>query len=143
MRLAILFLLIFPSYVLAGDFIVIANRHGPLVETGMAGVRDIYLGGKRFANDTRLLPVNFTEGAMKDHFLEAVVDMSSKEYKLHWVKLVFQEGLSLPRSMGSATDILEFVAKEKGAVAYVPASWSELVRAGPSGGLEGVVIIGP
>jgi hypothetical protein len=120
------FFLLFPSHAYAQDFIVIVNKGGPLAEADMGLVRGIYLGEKRFSTDTKLRPVklrpvNFTEGPLKDSFLKEVIGMSSKEYKHHWIKKVFQEGLSFPVTMGSPIGIIEFVGKEKGAVAYLPA----------------------
>jgi hypothetical protein len=159
MRFFLFFLfLLFPSHAYAQDFIVIANKGGPLVEADMGLVREVYLGEKRFATDTKLrpvkfLPVNFTEGSLKDSFLKAVIGMSSKEYKHHWIKKVFQEGLSFPVTMGSPIGIIEFVGKEKGAVAYLPAGWADTigqrdVRSETGGflaprGIEEVKIIGP
>jgi hypothetical protein len=144
----IFFFFLMQSYAYAQDFIVIVNRDGPLAEADMRLVREVYLGEKRFASDItlrpiKLLPINFTEGALKDAFLKTVVGMSSREYKHHWIKKVFQEGISIPVSMGSPIDIVEFVIKEKGAVAYLPPQWAETIRAGIPKDIESIRIISP
>lgn len=110
--------------------IVIVNKDGPLAEADMEEVRDIYLGEKMFAKGKKVLPVNFTEGPLKDLFLKLVVGLNSKEYKHHWIKKVFQEGRTIPATMGSPHDIIEFVSKEKGAVAYLSAEWVDIIRFG-------------
>lgn len=128
----LLFLFLFQSNAHAGDFIVIVNKDGPLVGADMELVREVYLGEKKFANSTRILTVNFTEGPIKDAFIKTVVGMSPKEYKHHSLKKVFQGELSI-LVMGSPVDIIEFVAREKGAVAYLPALWTETILFGTSG----------
>jgi hypothetical protein len=142
----ILFFLILQPFAYAAEkegLIVIVNEEGPLAEVSMEEVRHVYLGEKRFVEGTRLLPVNFTEGPLKDLFLKKVVGMSSKEYKHHWIKKVFQEGLTIPTTMGSPIDIIEFVSMEKGAVAYLPAEWAEAILSGIADVTDKIKIIGP
>lgn len=142
----ILFFLFLQSYAYGAEkegLIVIVNEKGPLTEASMEEVRDVYLGEKRFVEGTRLLPVNFTEGPLKDIFLKKIVGMSSKEYKHHWIRKVFQEGLTIPTTMGSPIAIIEFVVKEKGAVAYLPASWAEAILSGIADVTDKIKIIEP
>lgn len=120
MRFIILLFLLFQSPAYAEDFVVIVNPNGPLLEASREVIRDIYLGERRFADDTGLKPVNSTEGELKDNFLKRVVGMSSKEYRLHWVKKVFGEGLTIPPSFATASGIVELVKKEEGAIGYIP-----------------------
>ncbi len=99
-------------------------------------IRDIYLGDKRFFGEVALVPISYGEGPLKDLFLKERVKMTPKEYKLHWLKKVFQEGLKIPRSIDSDFDIVEFVRREKGAVAYLPASSAAIAD-----DIEGVLVI--
>jgi len=135
MRFLFLLFLLFQTPAHAQDFVVIVNPGGPLTKADMETMRDIYLGETRFAEGIRLVPVNPAEGRLKDVFLEKVVKMDSKEYRLHWIKKVFREGLMIPPSYATPSEIAEFVRKEKGAVGYIPAHGSSA--------LEGVVVIGP
>jgi hypothetical protein len=128
-KFLIIFFFLFQSYAYAQDFIVIVNRNGPLAGANMEFVRQVYLGEKRFADSTKLLPVNFTEGPLKDAFLKTIIGMSPKEYKHHCINKLFLEGLSITL-MDTPVDIVEFVGKEKGAVAYLPVSWAESIRSG-------------
>ncbi|MCK4738795.1 MAG: hypothetical protein KAT46_02500 [Deltaproteobacteria bacterium] len=115
-----LFILTFPAF--AEDFVIVANREGPLKTAEVGMVKDIYLGEIRFVNNVKLKPINLTEGEVKNDFLLTVVGVSAKEYKLHWIKKVFQEGLTLPRFLRSVDEVLAHVRSEKGALAYIPMS---------------------
>ncbi len=117
---ALMILLLQPALANAEEFVIIVNKHGPLVNADVSTIRDIYLGEKRFAGNVRLVPVHMVEGSLKESFLKKVVDMDPKEYKLHWVKKVFQEGITPPPSIASITDIIALVSREKGAIAYIP-----------------------
>lgn len=101
----------------AGELAVIANANGPVK---LDDVRAIFLGEKRFEGSVKLIPVNAADEAQKAVFLEAVVKMSAKDYKTHWTKKVFQDGLTAPIAKATAKEIVDFVAKEAGAVGYVP-----------------------
>ena len=136
--LSLLIFFMLSTTALGADFIVVVNRDGPYDGLKAAAIRDVYLGEKRFIGVVKLEPVNFTEGPLKDTFLKEVVGMTSKEYKLHWIKKVFQEGLSLPRSLGSVDDIVGFVKSGKGAVGYLPASAAAKLK-----DEEGVIVLGP
>ena len=104
----------------AGDFVIIVNPDGPLKNADASDIKEIYLGEKRFADSVKLVPINHVEGQMKNAFLKNVVGMDSKEYRLYWIKKVFQEGIPIPPSIGNVSAIINMVKIEKGAVAYVP-----------------------
>ena len=104
----------------AGDFVIIVNPDGPLKNADASDIKEIYLGEKRFADSVKLVPINHVEGQIKNAFLKDVVGMDSKEYRLYWIKKVFQEGIPIPPSIGNVSAIINMVKIEKGAVAYVP-----------------------
>ncbi|MDH4226496.1 MAG: hypothetical protein OEV59_01895 [Deltaproteobacteria bacterium] len=107
----------------ADDFVVIVNRKGPFASGVTADtVKKIFLGEKRFEGGVTLMPVNMQDGSLKEAFLGKVVGMTQKDYKLHWVKKVFREGIDVPPTLHSSYEAVELVQREKGAIAYVPAS---------------------
>jgi hypothetical protein len=118
------------------DFVVIVNAHGPLIDVDRGMIKAIYLGDKKFVGGATLKPANFHEGALKESFLKDILGMSSKEYKLYWVKKVFQESARLPRSIATIYSAVEFVKGDKGAIAYIPAKSSKILG-------RGVVVIRP
>ena len=117
----------------AQEFVIIVNKEGPLLTVDVSLIKDIYLGDKRFSDDVKFKPVNSIEGPLKDRFLKEIIGMSSKEYKVHWIKKVFQEGLAIPATIAGVNDAVEFVMEEKGGIAYIPAGAAE--------DLDGVFII--
>ncbi len=120
----------------AEDFVIIVNKQGPFAGgVEMKTVKSVFLGDRKFSDGTRLIPVNFTEGELKDSFLKNVLHMDSKGYRLHWVKKVFREGVDTPKTLSNSYEVVEFVKREKGAVAYIPANTGKVVL--------GVVIIRP
>ena len=104
----------------AESIAIIVNEHGPLIHISKAEVREIYLGEIRFVEGTRIIPINGPEGPVKESFLYSVIGQSSKSYKLHWSKKVFQEGLSIPPLKTHSTEIIEWVKEQRGAIGYVP-----------------------
>jgi hypothetical protein len=138
--LVLLFSFFFHSHAYAQDFIVVVNRDSPLKDAGMDVIKEVYLGEKKFVDSIRLMPVHLKEGPAKDAFLETVIGMSSKEYKLYCLQKLFQEGMHF-HSIATPVEIVEFVSKEKGAVAYLPVSWTEAIRSGIGKGTEEIKII--
>lgn len=99
---------------------VIVNSTGPLTALSEGDIRDIYLGEKKFVSGIKVMPIHMAEGPVKAAFLMEIVKLSPAQYKLHWTKKVFQEGLAMPTFRGRSVDILGAVAAEKGAIGYVP-----------------------
>lgn len=116
----LLFLLIAASDAVAEKMAVIVNIDSPMTTLSERDVRDIYMGEKKFFSGVKLMPIHYAEGPVKDTFLSLVVRLTPKEYKLHWTKKIFQEGASAPAIERRSPDVIRAVAKEKGAIGYVP-----------------------
>ena len=140
--LVLLLFFFFHSYAYAQDFIVVVNKDGLLNDVNMDVIKKIYLGEKKFVDSTKIMPIHLKEGPAKDAFLKTVVGMSSKEYKHYSLQKLFQEGLQF-HSIAIPVEIVEFVSKEKGAVAYLLASWTTAIQSGIGRGTEEIKIIGP
>jgi len=104
----------------AEDIAVIGNVEGPLVGMASKDVKSVYLGERQFAGQDLIIPFHLPEGKEKAAFLAAVVGRSQKEYKLFWVRRVFQEGARLPRLASSPAEMLAQVARQRTALGYVP-----------------------
>ncbi|MBI1821544.1 MAG: hypothetical protein HY036_02235 [Nitrospirae bacterium] len=116
---AILHGLIFVSNLHAEEIAIIVNETGPLVNLSEITIRDIYLGEKKFEGGVRIEAINYPEGPVKDAFFQAVLKMTSREFKLHWTKKLFGEGGELPLTETDPRDIIEAVKKKRGAIGYV------------------------
>jgi ABC-type phosphate transport system substrate-binding protein len=113
-------ILLCPLDLFAGEIAIIVNENGPLTHISKEDVREIYLGERRFVEGVRIVPIHCPEGPIKDNFLSSIIGRTSKAYKLHWVRKVFQEGLTLPEVKADPSEIIELVSKQEGAIGYVP-----------------------
>lgn len=82
-----------------------------------AEVREVFLGEKQFAGGTKLVPVDSLTG--QEEFLAKVLAMDRTKYTAVWTKKAFREGLVQPPQKSGDIEVLEFVRRTPGAVAYV------------------------
>jgi hypothetical protein len=99
---------------------VVVNKDGPLSHLSKAEIRGIYLGEIRFVGGMPVRPIQYPEGPVKDAFLYNVVGMSAKDYKLYWVKKLFQEGLKSPLVITDPAEILIAVRQDAWGIGYLP-----------------------
>jgi hypothetical protein len=116
------------SSVRAEDIAVIVNAAGPLTSLTLPDVRALYLGERRFVGPEPAVLLHLPEGDAKAAFLSRVVGQTLKEYKLHWLQRVFQEGATLPKVVAGPEAMVGVAATRRNSVGYVPAS---LVRDTP------------
>ncbi len=105
------------SPAIAGDIYVIAH---PSTKVGSEAIRDIYIGEKQFAGDVKIIPVD--NAIAQSDFLEKVMKLDQLRYANLWVKKSFRDALNPPAMRNSDKDILDFVRKTPGAIAYVSSS---------------------
>jgi hypothetical protein len=105
----------------AEDLAVIVNANGPLIALTPHDVRALYLGERQFVGMDRVDVLHLPEGGAKGAFLSSVVGMTLKEYKLHWVQRVFQEGTSLPRVVAGPSAMAAEVSTRPNSLGYLPA----------------------
>ncbi len=110
------------SAVRAEDVAVIVNVGGPLTSLTLPDVRALYLGERQFVGPEVVVLLHLPEGDTKAVFLSRVVGQTLKEYKLHWLQRVFQEGATLPKVVAGPEAMVGVVATRRNSVGYVPAS---------------------
>ena len=116
------------SAVRAEDLAVIVSAAGPLTSLTLPDVRALYLGEWQFIGPEPAVVLHLPEGDVKAAFLSRAVGRTLKEYKLHWLQRVFQEGATLPKVAAGPEAMVGLVATRRNSVGYVPAS---LVRDTP------------
>jgi len=99
---------------------VIVNKDGPLSHLSKTEIRGIYLGEIRFVGGMPVRPIQYPEGQVKDAFLLNIIGMSAKDYKLYWVKKLFQEGLTPPLVKTEPTEIMNAVREDPWGIGYLP-----------------------
>ena len=104
------------THALAADVYVIAH---PGVVLSADTIRDIYIGEKQFAEGVKLVPVD--NAAMLVDFLGNVLKLDQTRYANLWVKKSFRDALNPPALRTSDNEIIAYVRKTPGAVAYIGA----------------------
>ena len=130
----------------AADVRIIAN---PGVKVDTISVRDLkrvfLLQQRTLADGSSVVPVLQRSGPSHEAFLRQYLDRAGEELQTYYQGLVFTGKGSMPRQMSSDADVLEYVAKTKGAIGYVSTSASTagvkvlVVGNEPSPGERGLV----
>lgn len=107
----------------ASDVKVIAN---PGVGAGAVSVdelKSVFLSTKSALSDgSKVEPVLSKGGPAHEAFLKEYVGKSDSALQTYYRSLVFTGKGSMPKTLGSDAEIVAYVAKTKGAIAYVSAS---------------------
>ncbi len=98
----------------AADIVVIAN---PEVVVSPDEVRDIFLGEKQFAGNTKLVVID--NAALQNGFLTKFLHMEAAKYNGIWTKKSFRDGLTPPAVKSGDAEVIEFVKRTPGAIGYV------------------------
>ena len=118
--LVLVFLLCGSVNLHAEQVVVVVNKDGPLSHLSKAEIRGIYLGEIRFVGGMPVRPIQYPEGPVKEAFLSNVIGLSAKDYKLYWVKKLFQEGLTPPLVKTDPKEILNAVREDAWGIGYLP-----------------------
>ena len=98
----------------AGDVYVISNS---ALKLTVADARDIFLGEKQFAGGMALAVVDNRE--VQADFVNKVLKMDGKKYKIYWAQLSFRDGVPPPHLKANDAEVLAYVKATPGAVGYV------------------------
>jgi hypothetical protein len=110
----------FPARLHAEQISVIVAKESVLSHLSKAEIRGIYLGEIRFMEGMPIRPLQYPEGNIKDAFLSGVVGLSSKDYKLYWVKKIFQDGLTPPMVKADPSEIINLIGQDQWGIGYIP-----------------------
>ena len=105
----------------AADFKVIANATVSASDVSAGDLKSIFLGTKTSLGDSHVTPVLEKSGPAHDAFLKECVGKSDAALNTYYRSLVFTGKGSMPKTLGSDQEIVEYVAKTKGAIGYVGA----------------------
>ena len=103
---------VFSSWAMAGS--VIANNDVSLTS---AEVKDVFTGEKQSAGNVKLTLVD-NQVAIAD-FVSKVLGMESGKYTAMWAKKSFRDGVPLPKTKSSDSEVSDFVKSTSGAIGYV------------------------
>jgi hypothetical protein len=103
--------------VAAADVQLIANPAVAAAELSASDVKEIFLGAKTAVGGAPVEPV--LGGSAHEAFLSTYLGKSDQALKNHFKSLVFTGKGSMPKSFASDADVVKYVARTKGAIAYV------------------------
>jgi len=105
---------------LAGDIKVIANPSVRADTISVAELRSVFLEEKRSLSDgSHVEPVLAKSGAAHEAFLRQYIGKSDDALQTYYRTLVFTGTGSMPKVLPSDIEIVNYVAKTKGAIGYV------------------------
>ena len=114
LQLILLAGMIHVSYARAADVYVIAH---PSAKLTADTIRDIYIGEKQFSGNVKIVPVD--NSSVQADFLSKVLKLDQSSYANLWVKKSFRDALNPPSVRNSDRNIIDFVTRTPGAIAYV------------------------
>jgi hypothetical protein len=117
-----------PTGLHAEQIAVIVAPKSVMSHLSKAEIRGIYLGEIRFMGGMPIRPLQYPEGNVKDAFLTGIVGLSSKDYKLYWVKKIFQDGLTPPVIKTDPFEIIDFISRDQWGIGYVPKEMADEIK---------------
>jgi ABC-type phosphate transport system substrate-binding protein len=106
----------------AAEYTVIANGGAPGAAVSMSDLKAMFLGDKTtWSNGAAVKIVVLEDGAAHKAFLQEVLGKTPAQFDSYWKKLVFTGKAGTPRSFADPAALAAYVAKEPGAIGYVPA----------------------
>lgn len=99
---------------------IVANQHYPVPQLTIEQLREIYLGRKTIEQFLRIRPVDQSDPAIRNIFLQRGLDLASRDvYITHWNRLLFQKGGLPPLLKDSPDDVVTELLKTDGAIGYL------------------------
>ena len=95
-------------------------------------LRQLYLGQRTRLAGSRVFCLDLRSGSRpREAFTQTVVGRDSRSLDRYWLRQALTGGPPPPRELGSAAEVLAWVAHEPGTLGYV--AWRELAAGVPSG----------
>jgi hypothetical protein len=106
----------------AADYKVIANPSVTASAVSVDDLKSVFLETKMDLGSGHVVPVLEKSGPAHEAFLKDCLGKSDAALSTYYRSLVFTGKGGLPKTLGSDADVIEYVAKTKGAIGYVGAS---------------------
>lgn len=104
----------------AGDVKVIANESVKASAVSSDELKGVFLATRTSLSDgSHVEPVLMKAGAAHEAFLKQYVGKTGNALETYYRSLVFTGKGSMPKTLASDAEVVEYVAKTKGAIGYV------------------------
>ena len=100
---------------------VVVNKANPVRDISLRQVQDIYLGNTvAWTDHLRIFPVSLKskEVVTKTFFMKAL-NKKPNDMRRIWIRLMLSGDVSPPKVVGLASDVLDYVASNEGAIGFV------------------------
>ena len=109
----------------AADFKIIANSGVGASAVSADDLKAVFLATKTSLGDgSHVEPVLEKGGAVHEAFLKEYLGKTDAALQTYYRSLVFTGKASMPKTLGSDSEVIAYVAKTKGAIGYVGAGAS-------------------
>ncbi len=117
----ILFTFINP--VSAEDVVIIINSDVPDTALSKEDVKKIYSGHKtKWSNNDSIVLTVIQKSELHKAFLKEFVKKTPSQFKMNWKHLMFSGKGKIPKTFNTIEQMVDYVAKNEGAIGYVAAS---------------------
>jgi ABC-type phosphate transport system substrate-binding protein len=101
----------------------IANPSVKNADISKSDLRDIFSGtATTFKDGSHAIPVTLKAGSVHEEFLKAYVGKTDSGFRSAWRMLVFTGQGSMPKTLDTEAQVIDYVASTPGAVGYVSKS---------------------
>jgi ABC-type phosphate transport system substrate-binding protein len=103
---------------------VVVSKENKIVSLSTDDLNRIFLGKKTlWDSGTRIVPaMPEEESPAGELFLSGTLKKSVSQFRAYWKRLLFSGGGTVPKVFRSSSQILDFVARQPGAIAVIEAS---------------------
>jgi len=117
----------------AGDLAVVAHADWPGFDAvSLPVLRQLYLGRRTRIAGRRVHCIDLPAASRpREAFTRAVLGFSGPALDRYWLRQALSGGPPPPREVGTAAELIALVAREPGALGYLP--WRDLAASPPPG----------
>jgi len=121
MRIISILLLFFLCFSLdALEYTVVSNKAFPFKNLTSKQLKSIYLKKVTYINGIEILAINISAtNKLRENFEDKVLHMNKRAIKKYWFKAQYN-GVRPPKVLKSYENVLSYLSKIQGAIAYVP-----------------------
>jgi ABC-type phosphate transport system substrate-binding protein len=99
--------------------VVIANPSVKANEVSKSDLKDVFTGASASLGGGNVVPILLKAGTAHEEFLHTYIGKNDTAYRAGWRSLVFSGQASMPKSLNTDAEVVEFVAHNHGAIGYI------------------------
>lgn len=114
---------------MCSDYTIIANSSVTEQKLSKQTLQDIFLGNiANWQNGDRILLATIRSGKANDAFLKDIIGRTRSQYNTYWKQIIFTGKGTPPQIFTSDSDIIDYVASNRGAIGYISSEPEEEIE---------------